>query len=438
MASVYLTRITFGSRTGTFIKLVAVVALIQLALLVITNIELIRYWGTDIHAGEWLIHVQRDDLTQLQSNKSLSAAPKMLNNKSDSPEVVDFDYNFPSDVVNPPGFVWHATNTWELCSSLVSLGRTKALVNSSHHAEYFLRLHFLPGYDRLKSSVQTKVKSLLKKWTQAGGHFSTKDKKFEHIVAKSDADLLLKMRAFEFDLNYKTVMLLDPFAIPMKPMADRLFSDQRLSAVMIMAPQAKNKKSLKTVEEHRRRHPLNCFGKISRPISTSMIIADYSSLLVKRMTAATKKLKKFDQQSETPIEFFNHEFACNDEIALLPEKIVFEDVKDRESQTYDNAGLFVLNAKHKPWTKNYRPILESLPKRAKQFVIDWLTETNHVCDGHDGLTFDTDKVDNQSTLSMESSEYPELRVTKKSPNRRKHVRRHHRRRRERRELKSIL
>ena len=54
-------------------------------------------------------------------------------------------------------------------------------------------------------------------------------------MCSSDADLLLKMRAF--DLNYKTVMLLDPFAIPMKPMADRLFSDQRLSAVMIMAPQ---------------------------------------------------------------------------------------------------------------------------------------------------------------------------------------------------------
>ena len=171
--AVYLTRITFGritfGRTGTFIKLVAVVALIQLALLVITNIELIRHWGyknsnalektheypnqnvlplvrTDIQAGKWLVYVQRDDVTQLQSNKSLAAAPKMLYNKSGSPEVVDFDYSFPSDVVNPPGFVWHATNTWELCSALVSLGRTKALVNSSHHAEYALRLHFLPGY----------------------------------------------------------------------------------------------------------------------------------------------------------------------------------------------------------------------------------------------------------------------------------------------------
>lgn len=99
----------------------------------------------------------------------------------------------------------------------------------------------------------------------------------------------------------------------------------------------------------------------------------------------------------TPTEFFNHEFACNDEIGLLPEKIMFEDMKDRvwlntsiciynllimifrdfshfgqqESNAFDNAELFLFNSKHKPWTERYRPIFDSLPPKAKQFVIDW-------------------------------------------------------------------
>merc|ERR1719419_1020313 len=90
------------------------------------------------------------------------------------------------------------------------------------------------------------------------------------------------MKAEVFGSKYKSFVILDPMTVPMESIYNQLQNTRVFTTAMLAAPMAKSQKSQRVVEASRKSQNLNCFGVISKPVSTSMIVAEKSLFLIER------------------------------------------------------------------------------------------------------------------------------------------------------------
>lgn len=295
----------------SIVKFILVIFVLQIIALIFPpwRLEKLRQWINEADRSSWTKRTLENQTSQRESSSYWD-----LDNP---PKFDQFEYFWPAPDMF--AYVWVADGFNEVCSALTAFQKLKSsLTPKSNREDIDYLLLFPLEYGQ---NGQIKDIKLIEKWANMGGILEEVEIKLEHIRRHP---VLRKNRlithAFSL-LEYTKIIVLNGNGIIMKNL-DHLFTlaEQNVAQVILSAPKLSN-------QEHIYGEWKPCFGQRSPLVGTSLLMFQPLISTRDRIIQYTR-----GQSGIWTVEAaVNHEFACNDELNVLPQNYLLEMGSDRKS-----------------------------------------------------------------------------------------------------------
>ncbi|XP_059094216.1 uncharacterized protein LOC131889197 isoform X1 [Tigriopus californicus] len=226
------------------------------------------------------------------------------------PPFEQFEYFWPAPDVF--AYVWVADGFDEICSALTAFKQLKSFLAPKPQRDDIDYILMYPS--DLDWISQNEAIQLLEKWTELDGILEEVEIKLEHI--RQDAVLRknrLTTHAFSL-MEYDKILLLNANGIVLGNM-DHLFTQKEENVAQALLSAAKH-----SIQELTHPQSKPCFGPQSPWVATSLLMFQPLPSTRDRIIQYTR-----GQSGIWSVESaINYEFACNDELNVLPSKYLLE------------------------------------------------------------------------------------------------------------------